>query len=139
MKKIIKKCVAIMLTIGAVLGLAACGSVPVSRYKGIGIVQSNTSEKCFVSFSSIEGTIVLKLKTDGKGEGGIHYTASLDEGSVTVSYEYLGVDGELFTINGGESVDEIGGYYDHAKNVLVIIKTDGEARGGHFEFRTGDK
>lgn len=139
MKKRFKKCVAIILTVAAVLGLTACGSVPVSSYKGMGIVQNNFSEKCYISFASIEGTVVLKLKTDGKSEGGIHYTASLDEGSATVSYNYLGVDGELFTINGGESLDEVSGYYDSAKTVYVIIKTDGEARGGHFEFKTGDQ
>ena len=108
------------------------------RYSATMLVRHNTNDSCSATWDTLSGTLVLNTaKKSGSEEGEIHYTASLEEGELTVYY-YVRLSGEkqktmLFSLKGGESVDDRGGYIKRNNNVQIIIETNGKTRGGSIK------
>ena len=97
-----------------------------------------------VRFGSLNGRLNESFRKDADGEGMLSYTASLNEGALSVSYE--GEDGKyhpLFSLKGGESISDEGGSVKGAKGkrVRILIETDGAAKNGTVEirFKNGEK
>ncbi len=131
MKKIFAALLSALLLVFACVGLAGCSKYT-SAYSATTLVKIDNVTSHNLSFGSLKGRYVINLSSDG--EGAIAYTASLEEGSATVYYDYDNRKLELFTINGGQSLENTAGYVEEGI-VYVIIETDGTCRGGHFEFK----
>lgn len=123
-----------MLAIFMLLSFTSCSGSS-SVYSATMLVRSNTNDSCFATWNTLKGTLVLNTaKKSGLQEGAIHYTASLDEGELTVYYcvRRLGDKQklELFSLKGGESVDDRGGYVEINNDIQIIIETKGKTKGG---------
>ncbi len=125
-----RKIVCILLIITMLLMFVAC-SPYISSYSALGLMRSSYGNKCEARFHSLGGRLVFNLRASGDGgdEGDIRYTASLDEGSITVYYDIWGEKELLFTLSGGESIESHGGYIEEGKQVYIIIEAEG-AKGG---------
>ena len=77
---------------------------------------------CRAEFNRFDGTYVFKLKKTNGGEGDIKYTSSLGDGELNVYYDIHGTKELLFSITGGESVNDRGGYIESEKTVYIIIE-----------------
>ncbi len=122
--------VLILLSFLLVMFMTGCGEYA-SSYKAVGFVHSNSRSSANMTFYSLEGRMVFKLKPSAEGD--IKYTASLETGSATVYYDYAGVKSELFSISGGEDIEGAGGYIE-AGTVYIIVETDGKCQNGAFRF-----
>lgn len=124
-----------LVVVAAVVCFVKFGLGPYhSSYVTTMCVTSNTSTKAKVSFSTLKGTMVYKLKCDGEKGRELTYTASLESGNAKVYYDCDGTKRELFTIRSGEKVDA--SLKDLPKGkIYVIIETDGKVSDGDFEFR----
>ena len=101
---------------------------------GVGtvIIQNNVSDKATVSFSSLDGTRVYKLKVKDSNDV-LKYTGTLAKGSATVYYDNDGTKKELFSVSSGENIDS--SFEALEKGTLyIIVETDGKAEGGDFSF-----
>ena len=113
------------------LGMAGCSGY-VSSYSATVMISENTSNSSSLSFSTMKGSKVLKMRTKEEGKT-LEYSGSLAEGKVTVYYDEDGSKKELFTINGSEKVES--SVTLHAKGRLyVIVETEGKCESGKFEF-----
>ena len=121
-----------LLTLAPML-LSSCANY-VSSYRAFLLVRSNTAEHSFVEFGELEGTLVFKMKKKTAGEGAIVYTASLEEGKITVTYDITNVESNLFALNGGETLNANGGYVEKGQRVYIILKTEGNCKNGKFDF-----
>ncbi len=125
-----KKALLIVLCIALLLFATACSGY-VSSYKALMFVRTERGDHASISFSSFEGTYVMKLKMKGQGqEGSIHCKASLEEGEINVYYDSLGVKELLFNLKAGESIDERRGYIESGRTVYIIIETVTPAKEG---------
>lgn len=124
-----KKFLIALISLILIFSITACENY-VNSYSAIGLIRYNTKDHCGVDFMSFKGKCVFKIKKADGGEGDIHYTASLEEGDVTVYYDVYGTKEELFSIKGGESVDGRGGYVDSNKSVTVIVEATEKAKEG---------
>ena len=106
----------------------------VSSYKATILITDVQSERAYIHFDSFEGQYVFKLKKLSKGEGNVHFTGSLGEGKIKVSYVSFGKEYSLYTLNGGEKIDDKGIYIEYGTRVPIIIKSDGKALNGTFTF-----
>lgn len=124
-----KKIIAFVLSLVMLVSLCSCGKY-VSSYSAIGLVKSNTSHSCRVSFLSLEGTMVFKLKKSEIGsEGSISYSVSAEEGEIYLYYDIYGVKEELAHVKAGESITDVSGYVEGGHTVYVIIEATGRAHG----------
>lgn len=90
----------------------------------------NTSHSCEVSFYSLEGQIVYKLKKSERGtEGDIGYSVEVEEGEVTVYYDIFDVKEELVHASAGETIIGRGGYVESGHPVYIIIEAQPNSRG----------
>ena len=126
MKRIIALAAALIMA----LSLAGCGG-PVSHYKAVGFVHSETPSYSFMSFMSFSGSMVFKMKCR-EGER-IKYSAKLESGSAAVSCECGGVRKELFTVEAGEELSSALEYAGEEK-IYLIVETTGECKNGDFRF-----
>ena len=125
-----KKVLSLILVAVLSLSLMSCGSGYISSYKAIGLVRSNTTHSCRLNFMSLEGSIVYKLRrTEGGSEGDIGYKASVEKGSVSVYYDYVGTKEKLFTLGEGQNAEGRGGYIESGKSVYIIIEAEKGSRG----------
>ncbi len=103
------------------------------HYSATILISSEGNNQAYQRFDKFNGTRVLDLNNSDKDKDTLYYTATLEEGSVTVYVDYDGEKRELFTIEGGEEVeDSISGIDFH--HVYVIIESDGTCEEGDFEF-----
>lgn len=125
-----KKVLLIVLCFALLLSVTACSGY-VSSYKALMFVRTERGDHGSISFSSLEGTYVMKLKMKGEGqEGDIHCVASLEEGEINVYYDIFGVKELLFNLKAGESIDERRGYIESGKTVSIIVETVTPAKKG---------
>ena len=115
-----------------VMSFILCGcSGYTSSYKAMVLVQSNTKDSAFMSFSTFEGTIVFKLKA--KTGAKLSYSAKLSEGSAKVYCDTDGTKKELFDVASGEEIsaelDDLG-----SGTVYIIVETDGKCEEGDMHF-----
>ncbi len=121
-----KRILRLTLSVIIVLMLTGCGKY-FSSYVATGFVHSNRSASAEMSFYSFEGRMVFRLKSPGEGD--LKYTAELESGTATVSYDYRGTKSELFTVTSGDKLDSRGGYIE-AGTVYVIVETCGKCSNG---------
>ncbi len=128
-----KKSIVFVIVAALILGLVSCSSYT-SSFAATMLIRSEGGNSCYAKWNTMNGRLVLDAtkKTDGEGE--IHFTASLDEGEMTVYYLVRGVGDEqkleLFTLKGGEQIDSRGGYVEKGNRVQIIIETNGKTKGG---------
>lgn len=123
---------AITLTLLAAMTLAGCSGYN-EHYSATILISSEGNNDAFQRFYTFNGTRVLDLNNSDKDKDTLYYTATLEEGSITVYVDYDGEKRELFDIEGGEEVeDSISGIDFH--HVYVIIESDGVCKEGDFEF-----
>lgn len=128
-----KKLLLFVLCIALLFSATACTPY-VSSYKAFMFVRSEMGDHGSISFSSLDGTYVMKLKLRGEGkEGSIQCKASLGEGEINVYYDSLGVKEFLFNLKAGESIDERRGYFESGRTVYIIVETVDTAKEGKIE------
>ena len=124
-----KKILSVVLMLAMLLLLCSCDRY-VSSYKAVGLVRINDSHSCEVSFYSLEGQLVYKLKKSQSGaEGDISYSLEVEEGEVTVYYDIYDVKEELAHASAGETTQGRGGYVEGGHTVYIIIEAKAGARG----------
>ncbi len=132
----------ILLCLPLLLGLFSCGRV--SNYAATILIRSNADGALSLRFDSFKGELYESFRKDAGGEGALSYSASLEEGELSVLYE----DGSgalcpLFSLKGGESISDIGGYIEgrEGARIHVLLKADEKCRGGKLEiqFYNGEK
>ena len=117
----------------AILLLTLCGCDNyTSKYSATGLIQTNTSKNASMSFSSFKGTMVFKLKCGSEDEK-INYSAKLESGSATVYYDCNGEKTQLFSVNSGDDITEVGGVLQ-AGTVYIIIEASESVQNGRFSF-----
>lgn len=121
----------LITVISASLVLCSCLA---SSYKATILITDIHPEHAYVQFDSFESQYVFKLRKTSKGEGNVHFTASLGKGKVTVSYVTFSKEHSLFTLNGGEKVDDYGIYIEYGSKVPIIIRSEGKVLDGTFTF-----
>ncbi len=130
-----KKTVKFIIAIALLLCLVSCSGFS-SSYKAVMLVKSERDNACSATWSSLDGTLVLNTVKKSSGEGSIHFTASLEEGKMTVYYYIKGDSKELkqklFELSGGETIDDRRGYVENGNKVQIIIETDGKIKGGEI-------
>ena len=91
-----KRLLIALLLLSLCLSLVGCGRY-YSSYSSIASVRSNTADKAYISFMSLNGRMVFKLRPSERSV--LTYEAELSEGSVTVSYDIDGTLTELITLS----------------------------------------
>lgn len=136
-KSLVVKIAAFVLVLALSLLFAGCDIIDIglaSSYRATMLVRSATGRSWSVSFGSLSGSLRETLRADKGADTDIIYSASLDEGELSVYYECAVSAGKapLFTIRGGESLEGRGGYVGAGMSVKLSIETpDGvTARGG---------
>ena len=123
----------VIVAVMACLLLALCGcSKYNSNYSATGLVQTSTEKSASMSFSSFKGTIVFKLKCESADEK-IHYSAKLESGSAAVYYDSNGEKTELFSVNSGDDINEVGGVLQEG-TVYIIVEMSESGKNGQFSF-----
>ena len=119
----------------AVLAVSVClaGCRYVSSYAALGLLRSNTSKTAEVSFASLRGRLVFRLKCTDPSEALI-CKGSVEEGSITVSIDNGDKEKELFSLE-NEEMEETRYEALAEGTVYIIVKTDGSCRKGNFSFR----
>ena len=116
-----KKIIAIIVVLSLLLTFSSCDEY-VSSYKALMLVRSNTSHSCNVSFSSLDGSLVFKLKKSDIGEGNISFSINVEEGELYLYYDAYGIKEELAHVEDGESLTDVGGYVEGGDKIYIIIE-----------------
>ena len=113
-----KRLLVLFISLIMLVSLVSCD---VSSYKALMLVRITKDDFCEVSFSYLDGELVMKPRYTVADEGQIHYTAHLDEGEINVYYECAsGVKELLFNIKAGENLDSRGGYIERGRQKIYI-------------------
>ncbi|MGN1100325.1 MAG: hypothetical protein ACI4S9_08245 [Christensenellales bacterium] len=131
MKKRLLKALTVALFTSLLLTFCGCSGYS-SSYRAVAFVHSNTTKSAFMSFSSFEGSMVFKLKCESEDEK-ITYSAKLDGGSAKVYYDCNGTKTELFSVDSGDEISDIGGTLQKG-TVYIIVETSETCRNGRFDF-----
>ena len=121
-----------IIILAALACLSSCSAYS-SHYRATILVQSNTSQRASVSFSTLDGRMVFKMKSkDGSAER-MNFSVGLGEGNLKVSVDCAGVKADLLDLKSGDAcsshLDNIG-----TGTVYVIIETDGQCSDGDLNF-----
>ena len=128
MKKILPILILISLCAVFLVCFAACSKYS-SHYSALMLITTNTSKSASISFTSLNGAKVFKLKSDGV----LNYSAKLTGGSATVFYDFNGTKMELFSIGAGQEVGPASVSVTPG-TVYVIVQTNGKCEEGQFRF-----
>ena len=134
-----KKILALLLLLITVITVTGCDSGDfkyINRYSAVGMLRSNTKDSCRLSFQSLDGQIVYKLKYTKAAEGCIFYEASIKEGELNIYYDVFGAKEHLFMAQAGYPIEGEGGYIEGGKTVYVIIEA-ADAKDGTVEIWLG--
>ena len=127
MKKIVRY--AVLLMLGCfVLSLTGCDS-----WSATMISEDTRSNSSTICFSTFKGTKSVKMKYDGKSEGVLKATCSLEKGDMTVYYEKDGVKKEWFTLSSGDEVTETVNIPEKG-TVKITFECDEKCEEGKLEF-----
>ena len=127
MKKIVRYAVLLMLGCFA-LSLTGCDS-----WSATMISEDTRSNSSTICFSTFKGTKSVKMKYDGKSEGVLKATCSLEKGDMTVYYEKDGVKKEWFTLSGGDEITETVNIPEKG-TVKITFECDEKCEEGDLEF-----
>ncbi len=113
-----------------ILSLAGCGRYS-SSYRATLLVRSETPDSSYMSFSTFDGRMVLRMKS-AEGQR-LRYEAELGDGSMTVYYDCGSGEDELFRLRSGEVQN---GETEPLKKgtVYIILETSGKCSDGVFTF-----
>ena len=131
MKKRLFTVITVVVIALSLLAFVGCNGYT-SHYSSAGLVQTKTTKKASVSFYSLKGTMVYTLKCGSEDEQ-INYSANLEEGSATVYYDSNGEKTELFSVNSGDDISDVGGVLQKG-TVYIIIETSSACQNGSFSF-----
>lgn len=132
MKKQLFFALIITIVMLLLLPLSSCNKYT-SNYNAVAFVHTNTKKNASMSFSSFEGTMVFKLKCESDDEK-IKYSAKLENGSAKVFYDCNGTKIELFSVNSGDDISDIGGILQKG-TVFIIVEMSGIVKDGSFNFK----
>jgi len=121
----------IMVLTAASICLTGCGKY-ISSWSATMYVHSNTSDSAYMDFSTFNGTEVQTLKCKEE-TGTLKYSASLGVGKAVIYIDYDGEKKELFSISGGENIEESFAGLKKGK-VYIIVETEDKCEDGKFEF-----
>jgi len=116
-----KRLLIALLLLSLCLSLVGCDRY-YSSYSSIASVRSNTADKAYISFMSLNGRMVFKLRPSERSV--LAYEAELSEGSVTVSYDIDGTLTELITLSDTDT--RVGDGITVDKDLTVYIVVDAE-------------
>ena len=125
-----KVAILICLLLALVLTFSSCSGYS-SSYKALFLVRSQQEDTVTVSFSSLEGRLVQKLRCK-EGQTLLTWSAKLGEGKITVSYDNGDGKEELFTLEDGGTAAFFAGV--DLGTVYLILETDGVCKEGNFTF-----
>ena len=131
MKKRSKRLLILVMALCALVLLSGCMKYS-SSYKAGTLMNSNSHTSPFMEFSTFSGTMAYQLNTGNAATAKIEAKASLAGGSAKVWYDD-GTKKELFSISGGEEVEETYGPFE-SNTVYIIVESAGEMTGGSFHF-----
>lgn len=126
MKTVKRSLMILLAAVLLLLGLTSCKNV------AVGLVESSTNKSVSMRFASLKGTREYSLYV--RSGDTLHYTAKLGSGTATVYIMQDGYKEELFTLSGGEDVDDELSGLDYG-TVYVIIETEGTCKKGNFKFK----
>ena len=129
MKKIVRLVVLMMLGC-FVLSLTGCEG---DSWVATIMSESTTKDSSTISFSTFKGKKSVKIKYDGKSEGILKATCSLEKGDMTVYYEKDGVKKEWFTMSSGDEITETVNIPEKG-TVKVIFECDEKCEEGDLQF-----
>ena len=92
-------------TLLLIMSLTGCSGYN-EHYSATVLISSEGNNKAYQRFEKFNGTRVLDLRNSDHDKDTLYYTATLGEGSVTVYVDYDGEKRDLFTIEGGEEVED---------------------------------
>lgn len=123
----------LIVTVMALLlfALSGCNRYT-SHYKAGMLVRTNTTKNASMSFSSFEGSMVFQMRCESADEK-INYSAKIESGSAKVFYDCNGTKTELFTVNSGDDISEIGGELQKG-TVYIIVEMSETGQDGRFNF-----
>ncbi len=141
MKILCKRLFCALLCACVLFSLSSC-QTRVSSYAATMLIRSNAGGSLSVRFSTMQGRLCDSFRKSEAGEGALSFTASLEEGAMAVFYAVgRGELAPLFSLEGGESVSDVGGYIEGAKGarIHIVIETDGKCKGGdvRIDFNNG--
>ena len=116
-----KKRICALLCFLLLCGMTACGGTR-SHYRAIGFVHSTDSRHLEMRFFKLSGTLVHTLRVRDVEEGSLHYSGSLETGTVSVYIERADGRELLFSLQAGESVDAHGSYIEDGDRVRLVIE-----------------
>lgn len=130
-----KKCLIYFLLIFFCF-LSSCSNKYVSSYKATGMNTTQETNNCSMTFKTFEGFYVFKVKKNNSAEGNIQYSASLENGKITVYYDVAIFENkeEMFTIGSNENKSDETGYVEKGQLVYIIIESVGKCTNGTFIF-----
>lgn len=131
MKKVLSTASIAIVMLLLLFSLFGCNKYT-SSYKAVAFVHTNTSKNAHMSFSSFEGTMVFKLKCES-GDEKINYSANLESGSAKVFYDCDGTKIELFSVNAGDEISDIGGALKKG-TLYIIVEMSEVGKNGRFNF-----
>ena len=121
-----KKIFAIVLLLSLCLSLVGCDKY-YSSYSALASVRSNTADKAYLSFASLNGRMVFKLRPSEKSV--LKYDTELGEGRITVSYDTDGAQKELISLTGEDAKVGDGITVDKGITVYVIVDAESAKNG----------
>ena len=130
--KVKKTFLAVLLSLIA-LCMSSCVRY-VSSYKALNLIANNYRTHSEITFSSLEGRYVFRMKAnEGGSEGYIQYFSTLEEGEINVYGDSLGLKQFLFNIKAGETKTDKGIYIERGRTVYIILETVEKSKGA-FSF-----
>lgn len=126
-----KKAISALLVLVMLLAMAGCTKYP-SKYDAKNCVHTNTSTEASLQFDELEGVMVFKLKLE-KDRQRINYSAKLESGSATVSYDCDGTKATLYSIGDDGNLKSTLTSCP-AGTVYIIVETKGQCLNGDFHF-----
>ncbi len=125
-----KRLTAFILTIVMVFAIVSC-SDNVNCYSATMLIKSSSNNKCSAEWGTLKGSLGLNTKLTDKSESSIHYTATLEEGEISVYYETKLTEKELlFTVKGGETAEGYAGYAENGQHIDIVIEAKEQSKGG---------
>ena len=142
MKTLVVKIVAFTLVLALCIGFVGCDTIVLNSYAATMFIRNETRKGVSYSFASFNGKYRTDIHADSGRDTDICYSASLDEGEISVYFECATSAGKtlLFTLKGGESIEDRGWYVGAGMKVRIYLETpEGvSAKGGKIKVYLGN-
>ena len=125
----------VAILIMSTMCLMGCGKYT-SNYKATMLVTTNDSRSASMSFSTFNGTKVLKLKSGDK-DTSVRFYGKLEKGNVEVYCDYGQVLRQVLVMEDDTEFDASLAVPANS-TIYILIESKGEAKEGKFEFEIED-